>query len=861
MLTLILTGMKRRRADIRAVILAVFICSFFISTVLMAQGMIKSYIDERAMVHYGDWILASDSAEISHPYLSEKGFIKASDTVLAEDGSKTTIRIGSLDPSLVSFSRISLYEGRLPEKDDEVAADLYSLSRLGLSYDLGQQVTVYRMIKDESGADSLEPRTYTLVGTLKQFSRAWAGSGKDYPGLIVTETELAQYPEATVTWFYRLDPALRKINTDEFYDGLRSTLPKEIKTWYNRFTYGTTLWDNPAIYRTVSLLMISVSVFAITWLLSSYAGKRRRGWYRLRCMGVTRKGLNGIIILECAFATLPSAICGIIMAFFAGFIVLKCLASSLGIAGISPDLSFFPALLAAVFCTILVSILFVLLGTGDKRLSLKSRALTDLSLRRLSKRASKCRHPEKDLLGRQNTVHPVACTVKLLLTLAVSVLLILCLRKILSAVQNYLYYCGSPDYRISATVRVSRSHGSGTQTYTSYSPFYGMTDKDLDDLKEIEGVRALTALTEDNFHCYVWEGIEDSQIVQSHASRINDIPEILTESGGSATWTDSADTVRKIALLYGETFPDEEISAFEAGEAVLVILGPLVEDITLVRLPVTDESLRTGDEITLLNPFTEQSLTVKAVVVKDNSFPSAYLSDSQKLYLQSSQGVSVIGHIQLLERLKELAGTDAEILYNQLEVQFNSFSHYQATDKLLAAYAADHGYSYEDWAEFRRLGIELYVITPLLAYGLLFILILLVFLILVHSFTQIRHRAEAGMVRQALHLGLDRQRLRRLILMSELKSALVLPAGILLSLPVLYGQSFFEIGKSLRPGSTMASTLLNQATDDVRILALENVLFQTPFVKIILILCVISLIVMSLNLHTRFSEKTEIYYQ
>ena len=851
MLTLILTGMKRRRADIRAVILAVFICSFFISTVLMAQGIIKSYIDERAMVHYGDWILASDSAGISHPYLSEKGFIKASDTIRTEDGSNTAIRIGSLDPSLVSFSRISLYEGHLPEKDDEIAADLYSLSRLGLSYDLGQQVTVYRVIKDENGADGLEPRTYTLVGTLKQFSRAWAGSGKDYPGLIVTETELAQYPEVTVTWLYRLDPALRKIDTFEFYDGLRSTLTKEVKTWYNSFTYGTTLWDNPEIYRTVSLLMISVSVFAITWLLSSYTGKRRREWYRLRCMGVTRKRLNGIIILECACAALPPAICGIIMAFFSGFIVLKCLASSLGIAGISLDLSFFPALLAAVFGTIFVSVFFVLLGTGDRRLSLKSRTLTEFTIRRLSKRAAKCHRPEKDLFSRQNKVHPIICTARILMTLAVSVLLILCLKKILSAVQGYSYYRSIPDYTISATVRVSRSHGSGTQTTSSYSPFYGMSDKELDNLKETEGVSTITALTEDTFHFYVWDGIEDSPIVQSYAPRVNDIPEILTESGGSATWTDSADAVKKIALLNGENFPDAEVGAFEAGETILVILGSWIDDFTLGRLPITDESLKTGDELTILNPFTDRSLTVKAIVIQDNVLSPNYLADSQKPYFQSNQGVSVIGHIQLLKRLKELAGPDAEILNNQLEIRFNSFSHYQATDKLLAAYAADHGYSYENWVEIRRLGLERSVITPLLAYGLLFILILLVFLILVHSFTQIQRRAEVGMVQQALHLGLDRQHLRRLILVSELKSALILPVGIVLSLPALYGQSFFEIRQSLGRGAMMQSTLLNRLTDDVRILALDNVLFQTPFVKITLILCVISLIAMSLNLHTR----------
>ena len=323
----ILISMKRRRRQVKSLILVTLIASFFMAGIMLLQTLINSYVRERNMSVYGDWVLAADTEEVSHPYLTERGHLLTS-TVLCDDtGEANGMRIGSIGEDMMDFSRISLYEGRLPEAEGEIAVDLYALAREGYTNDLGQEITV---IWNEAGRREdpvLHEKTYTLVGIVRSFSRFWNLNIGRIADFFVTEEELsASYPEAVPTWFYRLDPALDELDTADFAANLKANLEKGTFSAYNRYTYESSIWDNRELYMRVAALQAAIAVFALTWLLAGYVNSRRAAWYRMRSMGVPRLRLNGVIVTEMAITTVPAAMAGLGLAYLAGFIACSAVA-------------------------------------------------------------------------------------------------------------------------------------------------------------------------------------------------------------------------------------------------------------------------------------------------------------------------------------------------------------------------------------------------------------------------------------------------------------------------------------------------------------------------------------------------------
>ena len=164
MFSLLMTGIRRRKKEIFPIVLVTLIITFFMSGILMVQNILNMYIKEQNRENYGDWIISSEDGSLDHPYLSNKGFLKCGTYICDEQGKSLGLKAGFLDSSLLSFARIRLYEGRLPENDTEAAADLNTLQELGYSYDLGQQITVhYSVVDEEAEEPEIFTKTYTII--------------------------------------------------------------------------------------------------------------------------------------------------------------------------------------------------------------------------------------------------------------------------------------------------------------------------------------------------------------------------------------------------------------------------------------------------------------------------------------------------------------------------------------------------------------------------------------------------------------------------------------------------------------------------------------------------------------------------
>ena len=123
MTELIFRGMKRRKKDVVYIVLVSFIATFFMSGILMFQSILNSYVQEKNRDTYGDWVIASESSELSHPYLAEKGSVSNAVYLCDQEGSALGKTLGSISAELMDFGRIRLYEGRMPENETEIVSE------------------------------------------------------------------------------------------------------------------------------------------------------------------------------------------------------------------------------------------------------------------------------------------------------------------------------------------------------------------------------------------------------------------------------------------------------------------------------------------------------------------------------------------------------------------------------------------------------------------------------------------------------------------------------------------------------------------------------------------------------------------
>src|SRR5699024_3414662 len=120
-----------------------------LTSVSVFQNTMDQYVTVTNYENYGEWILSSvedpGSLEVTfrdleHPYFSKTGICRTGPGILDADGEDSNLSIGTLDEALMDIGNISMYEGRMPEKDSEIAMDLPSLAALGYSYEVGQTV-------------------------------------------------------------------------------------------------------------------------------------------------------------------------------------------------------------------------------------------------------------------------------------------------------------------------------------------------------------------------------------------------------------------------------------------------------------------------------------------------------------------------------------------------------------------------------------------------------------------------------------------------------------------------------------------------------------------------------------------------
>jgi len=829
MFTLIISGMRRRFKEILPLLLVTFIVTFFMSGVLMIQNILTAYITEENRDNYGDWVIGSEDGSLSHPYLTEKGCAVSGPLLYSKDREPLGSSIGCIDQSLVNFGRIGLYEGRLPEKDDEIAADLTSLKDLGLSYDLGQTVTVYWQAEDEideNGMPVLKTASYTLVGTLKPMNGLWK-SGYRMPNLVITKAALNSYGETTAFWYYRMDPELKDIDAEAFFESFRGDRKDLV---FNSFVYKEVLWDNTQFYRITTLAMIFVAVFGMTWLLSAYTEKRRKEYFRYRSLGASRGRLNSIIFAECMLSTVPAAVFGMVLSYGISAYICRFIAERVRLEGFFAfDKTVFLTQLTALFGTLFLSVFLVFLRTGDRRLAGTTSALSEKAVSRIRKKFTPSKAPEKEFFLRRNKVRPVSGGLSWLFAFIVMGMVLICFLYIENALTIWREQKTEEDFLVEIKGTVTwYMEDDRTFFYTAFSPFTGVTDDDLQELLQIYGIGSIKASTQIHDYGIAWEGLEDSPFAESGKGR----------GLGCAidTYPDS-ELVKKISRIYGRPLSKEEAEAFDRGELAVLIRPYGVSagydpEIKGIRVKIIDEDPTLPDGSTVyLSRIGEEDerLPVKVILVtrpQDIYVQTEVVVRHSWLSNYDSLGFQLMAKDTILDGLLKLKEDAGSIKYNTLKIYSKSTSSYESTDKLLASWAVKQGFIYTNQMEWKRYQFKSYVLEPLLIYGGLLIMILSVYLIVHHNHTGTRSREILPEVRQLKHLGLPEAELKKNVVKAKLRECLPVLFGLFSGTVMIYLRYLFSAKKEV-VGTNIAilRILDNLKTQNPWLIALDNTLY------------------------------------
>jgi len=735
MLQMIYKGMKRRRKEVRYVSLVTFIAVLFMTGVTLFQNIMNEYVFSTNLHNYGNWVISAVNQTYTHPYFAAESKLTTGAYLVDEKGESLELYAGKADESFQKIYTELVYEGRMPESAGEVAMDISALAILGYSYDVGQMVELSYL--DAEGA--ILTKTFHLVGTLKNFSAIWKTERSfPLPNFIVTESDYKQLgAEGVTTYFYQLNPQYNEINIKEFADTFQPAEGSEQTNpvIYNDYVYEHKIWGTAEMFENVATAIMLIGTLAIGYLLIVYTGKRRETYYRCRNIGASKMQIRKIVCFECLTATVPQLVAGVLGAYGGAYLGCKIAQSNQLFIEYIFDSSLLLKQVLSAGLVIVLAMLVTQCSISDKRIAGNTGKIKPSKYKPLRRAAKRTRCPEKKLFQRQQILHPLQRVISSIFSILVCSCLFLCIFKIYDRYQYssrtldrtkdfIMHYEDVERY----TYEYSSAPGiTGEETYAPDDLSMGVDEQFLEAIKSSPGIKTIEAHWSDSAHVFEWEGMNESQVIIWLRSHM-EYPTPL-EYGMEMVFYEDVDAIK-------QTFTKEEILQLEKeqkidwdavakGEQVIMTVGTVYseiiweeDDFDEVHHFFEEKTLQPGVALDIVHFKNSTRTTVK---VGGILFDAKYLDDSYCL----------LGTKALAEKVVKAEGKTLK--YNNLEIMYDTNSSYESTDKQLAALAANNGMEYHSGAETRRIAIQ-EVIQDAGIYGVLFVVMIIVYVILQRSF-------------------------------------------------------------------------------------------------------------------------------
>lgn len=373
----IVLGMRRRIKEIRLMIAVVSVSMVFMCGMFLFQKNSESYKYEHNRLVYGDWSIAElykktegNSQKLKdHRYFDRCGVTISGVPIIGRDGNKVTSIIGYMDEAMLEIGNITLNDGRFPENTDEIVMETGTLAELGYSFDIGQEIQL--KVPDSEG--KLTDKTYKLVGVLKNNTALWT-IGASMPSALIVKDELDSMKfNPTTIYCYHIKDKYKKINITHFYESLIKAYNPDNREGqyieYNEFLYLTSFWGIEEIYGFIEKLILLAGLASISFLLAAYIQKRKKYYYRLRTIGMSKMQVRFMIFAESAYICLPWMAAAIAVTIAVGAIIV------LGISVVNGFTYFYEVPLKDIgkvalmgFVIFVMSTLIAMIATSGKRL-------------------------------------------------------------------------------------------------------------------------------------------------------------------------------------------------------------------------------------------------------------------------------------------------------------------------------------------------------------------------------------------------------------------------------------------------------------------------------------------------------------
>lgn len=837
-------GMKRRKKEVRHMKIMAALTVFFLALTLLFQDNMSNYQMEMNYRDYGAWFMREPevSALGSNPYLEDCGqiwsgsmiyrqsFLEAKETIeidpLDEKG-YTEKLIGYLEPDIIQKGNICLYEGKFPEKENEIAMDLSVLQELGCDYELGQEISFY-LAENEDITDlirnnqkmKLNRVTYTLVGTIKSYTTLW-NEGDVLPNAVITKEAFEQltmpkkaYNFLSIKEEYLDEDAVLNIQfAEELWNKniLKKLADNGIK-WkeegyiFNQFAYGNAFWGNRVMYRNMTILLIVLSSSVMAYLMSSYLSKRRKYYYQLREIGATVSQIWRMAIYECVWGTLPMAMLSLVLSYIVSILVVFGVARGAGIPFFYTFL--WKTLLTIILCVVLIlclSMLAALIIFRSKRITDSRAAVPKRARKRLKRHSAKQKKQIglNDVWKREYICHPLSTIFSRIVGILACAAVLACITQIHEKVLSYERTCQEfVDYSVSAlgkgrsfpytkvpvipyidhiTGEKVTTEGVGFSEDSTFSMKNLISDSVIQNIRELSGVKQVDGITTDVFHIFSWEGKEESQFRKRKLGNLELKGVLDTSTELGRKYKEEKERTlyetrcfQNCKSVWEEMKPhlDKETADYDAfcrGEQAILLESDVEidwEDSAAFKYEPMDSTLKPGDILSIQTTGKDVNVVVASVMSADEMeyFGSPYI-------LLGSEALG-----------RKIAAEDRRKFgYNKLEIHFNALSDSEATGKIIARQCARNHLNYDSGFEeiqtaFRR------VTQAILVYGTLAVIIFVLYVFVLSCILQEENR-KWQRKRQALHgLGVSQEQLQKAKIRKGRREALYL----LISVPIVY---------------------------------------------------------------------------
>lgn len=285
---------------------------------------------------FGDWFLIENYQQTKglteQDCLTEPVTAKTYAMMYDEEWKKTQVNVGSMSEEFMKKGNLRLAEGRMPKSANEIVCDYNTLSKLGYSAELGQEIKFNYYLNNNTSSSEHPQRNapYVLCGVLENFTDSWSVM-RYIPGALLSEEGCKRLTATGYTvYMYGLKDSFRTDNYESLYKTLSSFNSK--KVFFNTDVYDFQPWGPKAIYNYIYLLVMVIGIAALTYQIISYQHSRTEHYRKLFRMGTTKLSVLGCRTMENILILIPSGILGILTVYFTGFLIGKNLQVRTGVA-------------------------------------------------------------------------------------------------------------------------------------------------------------------------------------------------------------------------------------------------------------------------------------------------------------------------------------------------------------------------------------------------------------------------------------------------------------------------------------------------------------------------------------------------